>query len=259
MRIAWLVAALLLASCGDGAADVATGSRDPAQRYSVDATVLSNASHGPELCAGAIAASLPPQCGGPPIVGFDWDDVDGEEATIGVTWAQVHLVGTFDGTALTLTESPSKYRAPRASMPDFSSPCPNPVGGDAVEADRQKAIAYARAQPDTAGVWTDGDTLNLTFTGDLARHEADVRQRWRGPLCVAHHDHPISELADIQRRLNGPDAKAAGVYVLITSINEVRNRVDAEVLIADDSAQRWVDTKFGADLVRLSGSFKPVP
>src|SRR4051812_3796459 len=40
--------------------------------------VLQNASHGPQLCLGPVAFSLPPQCGGPDIANWDWGKVSGE-------------------------------------------------------------------------------------------------------------------------------------------------------------------------------------
>jgi hypothetical protein len=57
-----------------------------------------------ELC-GAVAESYPPQCGGLPVTGWDWDAVDHEEAE-GVRWGSYIVTGTFDGKSLVLTEDP---------------------------------------------------------------------------------------------------------------------------------------------------------
>ena len=41
------------------------------------ATVI-DAGSGAELCLGGVDESLPPQCDGPPLVGWDWADHDGD-------------------------------------------------------------------------------------------------------------------------------------------------------------------------------------
>ncbi len=68
-------------------------------------TVLES-DEGPELCLGAVAESYPPQCGGPPIVGWDWDAVDGEETANEVTWGAYAVWGDWDGATFTLTREP---------------------------------------------------------------------------------------------------------------------------------------------------------
>lgn len=101
-----LVAAGLVSSgCGtDGPSKNGTttssglpAQRDPAQRYTAVTTVLESPSHGPQLCLGVVNDSLPPQCGGPDIKGWDWDAVADKESRNGTTWAEVTVVGTFDG------------------------------------------------------------------------------------------------------------------------------------------------------------------
>ena len=55
----------------------------------------------PRSCASARSPSrYPPQCGGPEIVGWDWDAVDLEESASGVTWGTYAVVGTWDGTTV---------------------------------------------------------------------------------------------------------------------------------------------------------------
>lgn len=59
---------------------------------------------GPELCLGVVAASLPPQCTGPRLVGWSWGEVE-HQTSAGVRHSGGVLVtGTFDGTTLTLTD-----------------------------------------------------------------------------------------------------------------------------------------------------------
>ncbi|MEV1130586.1 hypothetical protein [Agromyces sp. NPDC049794] len=60
----------------------------------------------PELCLGAIAESYPPQCGGPEVIGWDWDAVEGEETAAGVTWGAYAVWGDWDGETFTITREP---------------------------------------------------------------------------------------------------------------------------------------------------------
>ncbi len=69
-------------------------------------TVLQRDGAAPSFCLGPVAESYPPQCGGPAIVGWDWDAVDGEESASGVTWGAYAVQGTWDGTRLTVTRPP---------------------------------------------------------------------------------------------------------------------------------------------------------
>ena len=67
-------------------------------------TVLQVGDAAPMFCLGGILQSYPPQCDGPEIVGWDWDDVDGAETASGVTWGAYALQGTWDGERFTLTQ-----------------------------------------------------------------------------------------------------------------------------------------------------------
>lgn len=60
----------------------------------------------PMLCLGAVAESYPPQCSGPPIDGWDWAAVEGEETASGVTWGVYAVRGNWDGERLSVTREP---------------------------------------------------------------------------------------------------------------------------------------------------------
>jgi hypothetical protein len=70
------------------------------------ATVLQKDGEEPQLCLGAVADSYPPQCGGPPILGWDWAAVEQAESASGVTWGTYAITGTWDATAFTVTQPP---------------------------------------------------------------------------------------------------------------------------------------------------------
>lgn len=78
---------------------------------------------GPELCLGAIAESYPPQCGGPPLRGWRWEDQErGTHDTSGnVRWGEYALVGRWDGTAFRVT------KAVPAALYDAATPAPEPT------------------------------------------------------------------------------------------------------------------------------------
>lgn len=60
---------LLLSACAERDRDAGVprqAAQRPEQRYETTATVLESRDHGPELCLGVVALSLPPQCRGLP-------------------------------------------------------------------------------------------------------------------------------------------------------------------------------------------------
>ena len=204
------------------------------------------------------------------VAGLDWNQIATKQTRQRVTSAELHLVGTFDGTTFTLTEPPSK---PQLSPPvpsfGFVDACPVPAGGfpvvDATKgADdaRSAAFQYADRQADHAGTWVgpDHETLNLTFTGDLARHEREIRAVWGGKLCVARQERRAGEVGRVAQEITtDPAVTAAGVYVTSAHSDPVRNRVYAHVFIADAAAQYWLDHKYGKGMVYLQPFLYPVP
>ena len=83
---------------------------------------------GPEACLGPVAESYPPQCGGPPIKGWDWKDQlpDTYQEASGVTWGQYGVTGRWDGEVLTLTRA---VPAPQV-QPPVDEPVPPPAPED---------------------------------------------------------------------------------------------------------------------------------
>lgn len=250
------------------------------QRYEADAIVLENRDHGPQLCAGPILTSLPPQCGGVPVAPWRWSYVDGEESLGGTTWVGVRLVGTFDGRVFHPTARPARP-APGSEPPPqrpLVSPCPPPAGGWSVvnaakvrDADAYEAMGHAVGQPDVAGAWFtwpngqpttdpsyDGAVVNLAFTGDLDRHQHEARARWGGALCVISRPRTRAALNSVSNDISDVDATAAGIHLLSWAADEVANDVQVDVLLADDRGQRWFDQRYGPGVVRLVGHLRPL-
>ena len=260
--------------------------RDPDQKYAVTALVLENAKHGPELCVGGVATSMPPQCGGVPVTPFSWDDIAGEESQGGTTWGEARFVGTFDGRVFHLTEPPGRPERrddePGSLDDTFPTKCAEPAGGWVVDSrrtgsdDLDAATSYANSRPDVAAVWLsypDGGpagsddydshaktVLNLAFTGDLDEHRRAARAVWGGGLCVTELPRTRASLSRAQDELGAAraEAAAAGVHLYGSNVDEIRNRVEASVLIDDEVSRRWVEDRFGKGVVVLKGIFRPV-
>lgn len=144
-------AVLVVAGCagsGAGAGGGSTGGSDaawtpPAPALPVEVSAVGTvleADEGPELCLGPIAESYPPQCSGPPIVGWDWSAVEGEESASGVTWGAYAVWGEWDGETFTVTREPV-LAALHDPMVDPSAPDPwNPTlpPGPLPEAEAQR-------------------------------------------------------------------------------------------------------------------------
>jgi hypothetical protein len=143
--IALIVAAAALSGCaaeGAGTAptpDAPAASGRPADELTTRTMVI-DYGDGAALCVGGIGESLPPSCGGPDIIGWNWADVDDEESRSGATWGNYEVFGTWDGTSFTLTRIPESYD-PRAAS--SATPLPEPTPGDPANAE-----AVARAVED---------------------------------------------------------------------------------------------------------------
>jgi hypothetical protein len=246
-------------------------------RFQVRAAVLENEHHGPQLCT-AMADSLPPQCGGPDVAGWTWSAVRHESAAK-TKWGSYLLVGTFDGKTFTPTQPARSPDVPPSTPvtgtgPDFTTPCAEPRGGwkpvdrdKATDAAFNAAVEKANGDPDFGGLWIDEPAaaldptphnepqrmvLNVTFTKDLDRHEAELREVWGGSLCVSLAKHTEAELRRIQDELTKePGAVSSGADATTGTVN-------LGVLVALESRQRDLDARYGAGVVVLQGLLQPI-
>jgi hypothetical protein len=299
-----LLLALLCAACGSGepgAVGGSTGADDDAppptapapgsdQLYEADGIVLEDESHGPELCLGGIALSLPPQCDGVPLANWDWDAVDGAQSGSGTTWGEFHVVGTYTDGVLTVTEvGPPDPAAPGAfgTVRSFTTSCPEPAGGwpgaeigVAHEEAFAAGSAIAQSRPDHVALWVDygGDLtpeevdqamvdgtpvakiMNVVVTGDVAETEAAIRRAWKGPLCVVKHEGPT------QRELHAVRAEAEtflqeelGLEMTWSQEGDLGLAAEVGVVIdVDGAGQAALDERYGAGMVKLFPGLRPV-
>jgi len=279
---------LLLPGCATGgppgdAPAPTTGAHQ--RRYQTTATVLESPRHGPELCLGVVMTSVPPQCDGVPVANWRWDRVAGEQTANGTTWGVYHLVGTYGGASFTVIRADqpppatSRPSAEERFKDEPKSPCPEPEGGWKVPDPARRSEQYlepvsrvARAQPDFAGLWLSylepmghdvaehpGEfVLNVAFTGALARHEAELRPRWGGRLCVTRQQRSYRALVRIQRELQGAAGTDLGLQVLSTGIDESANAVDLRTVVLDERTRAAVDARYGAGAVLATAALTPV-
>lgn len=278
-------------ACGDpeprsgaGASPQPTPSASPASDdtdlYEATTLVLESDEHGPELCLGGVMDSLPPQCGGVPVLNWDWEAVEGEESAAGTTWGDYHLTGTYDGDTFTVTA----VEPPRHSENDddpIETPCEEPKGGWApVDASRSghevagRAAQLIRRERDFSGVWFDyyGETdpaadsdeeaygdiiLNVAFTGDLERHERDLRETWGGPLCLVRHERTYRELLAIQRELEDV-AEELDLEILGSSSDEVHGTVEMTVTVIDAEKRARMEERYGPGVIEVDARLRPV-
>jgi hypothetical protein len=277
-RRAGIGAVALLSACATNASEPSAPSLEASRRYEANATVLQAAGKDPVICLGAVGFSLPPQCSGPPITNWDWSEAQNERSASETTWGVYHVVGTFDGERFTLTEPPGAEQPWPEARETFDTQCETPAGGwkapdpgRATDQARSDAIERAHREPDLAGVWIDDRSertgelqdpttivLNISFTGDLQRHEADLKEIWGGALCVSNADRSLEELRSIQGELTGRVAKELDVEMLSVGIDDGANVVDLKVVVVHADTQARLNERYGESVVLVRGALRPV-
>lgn len=173
LAVAVLLVAALASSCGSdtgvtandpGSPDPSTVTGMPTEIPAADGkvrtlnliTVMDTGT--PEVCLGPVAESYPPQCSGPELVGWDWNDHEGMFDQQGdIRWGTFVLTGTFDGTSMTVSEAiPGALYDP--AMP---TPVPTPTPGTSYsEAELAKISEEAGHLPGAQGAYAgDGHVL----------------------------------------------------------------------------------------------------
>ena len=275
-----VVLLLLGSACADPPAEPAGPSSGSDQtRYQGDVFVLDEPDRGPVMCVGGVAESLPPQCEGIPIVGWDWSAVQGEETASNTTWGSFHVVGTYDGDTFSVLDAgPSQVERSRGDPVD--TPCPEPDGGwtapDPTKASENDLLDLLRAvqdAPDFAGFWIDyveepfmegpiepaGIIANVAFTTNVDPHAAGIREIWGGPICLVQHERTYEELRRIQRELSDGAAAELGLEVTGSGVSQQDNRVEVGVVVASEAALAAIDDRYGEGTVLLMPELEPVP
>lgn len=244
---------------------------------------------GPELCLGGVAMSLPPQCSGPSVAGWEWDAHPDHESAGGVRWGEYTMTGAWDGTTFTpsdvRTSEPGDLPAEDLSAL-FAAPCEEPDGGwQALDPATTSVAALSAARrvadglPDEVLIWTDrspnpawrayveGDSgeevrrrledpdlmvLVVTVTDDPARAEAALREVWGGALCVARVANTAARLRQVQKDLLDLPG------FLTSGAGSASNTVELTVVLDDGSIQAWADEEYGEGVVTVTSALVPV-
>ncbi len=249
-------------------------------------TVLEGGGHGPELCLGMVADSLPPQCGGLPLDGWVWAEHEGEfEESAGVRWGEFAVTGHFDGATVTVTDVVSAAEAPPYPVADtIGTPCPEPEGGWRVldpslttEASMSTTFGIAAQLRDYSQAWMDQSlnpasaadrprvrgserplndprklVINVAVTGDLARAESRLREVWGGALCVSQG------LVTERRRTEIQEQMVAADFGFLGGMGGGGIRpLEMDVVHDDGSIQAWLDQEFGAGTVVVDSALQP--
>jgi hypothetical protein len=236
---------------------------------------------GPQLCLSGVLESYPPQCGGPGVAVWSWDDIPHESAN-GVRWGSYTVVGRYDGTTFTLTEPAREPEAAGSGdgaasdeVDRFATRCPEPDGGwrpvdvaNATGDAMQRAGDVAAQRPGYGGLWVDQNVptdtppeqqndplrlvLNVITTGDLAEMERAVREVWGGALCVTKAVRAEADLLTVQQKVNDvPGMLSSGVDI-------IEGRVDLYVIRATPELQKQLDDEHGVGVVHLQGALVPI-
>lgn len=234
--------------------------------YEATGTVLESHAHGPELCLGVVLDSLPPQCGGIPLSGWDWEAVDGEERAAKTVWGDYRVTGVYHGETFTVSEVGAPAPPEEQGGDPVDTACAEPAGGwtavDPARASQEhasRAAQVVRKEPDFGGVWVDseegsGIILNAAFTGSLERHERELRELWGGPVCLVERDVTYDELRGIQRALN----TEPGLEILWSSTDETSGTVEVGVVVLDTATRSRLDDKYGEGVVEVHAQLRPV-
>lgn len=265
-RSGWVLLLLAASACGnDRVLDPAA--ENGTVRSTGTVMVLDDGS-GPQLCLGVLGASMPPQCEGLEVTGWDWADHPEHKEVGGTRWGGFQVTGILNDTTFAMTEAlpaDDASDAPAEEVVDFSSPCPEPEGGwkvldpERTTFETQEAtVSAAHRLPGYSDLWLDQTRvarpmndprkliLNVRVTGDPAAAEKELRKTWGGMLCVSRATVSQEELDDIQDELaDQPHYVSSGLS---------RGAIHLRVLLDDGGLQQRLDETYGKGTVILDGA-----
>lgn len=271
-----VVVCALGAGCGlDGREDRAQtdepGQREQAapvaepQVYEGTFDVLSSAQHGPELCTGLLASD-PPQCRGLPVVGWDWEAVEGETVSGSTINGRYHVTGTYTRDAFILTASPGPPEpGEQGPLFDLSQVCDAPDGADVPDGELLWTYVWVGGTkpvvPDLVSMWQSHDPFVLNVIvrpGSGAAAMAAIRQVYPGPPCVVERDTPTeAELHALQDELSEDPAAREALGLQGVYSDWQRGVVVAMLWAVEPASTAYAQDRWG-DRVELRGYLDPV-
>jgi hypothetical protein len=152
---------------GDPSPPAAMPTEVPAAPGVVDTrglVTVMDAGDSPELCLGPVADSYPPQCGGPPIDGWDWSqDKEMYDSQGGIRWGQFMVSGTWDGTTLDFESAVPAPIYDATPTPEPTYPTPSMEHSSA---DLEQIAAEVGTLPGAQGAYADQGHVLVDVTYD---------------------------------------------------------------------------------------------
>ncbi len=193
-------------------------------------TMVIDSGNGPELCAGIVLGSLPPQCSGPIAAGLDMDGWS--EESQGVRWGERSVTVSWppvDGVVEVLDDSgyaPVDLGYPPGELPPECGDSERGAGAGPMN-------EYARSLGDSNGglYVTEGGVLVLQVMGDPAPHREALAGA--GGACVIEVTHSETELRALQDSIHPQLAEIPELVGTYSSSTGPRGRVDLYLPVVD--------------------------
>jgi hypothetical protein len=99
----------------------------------------------------------------------------------------------------------------------------------------------------------------VAFTGDLARHEADLRAIWGGKLCVTalpNTDDELEAAIDAVHR-DTESGTIPGIRIIDRGIDDAGNQIELHVVVAPEGFEADLEERYGVQF-RVTTSLHPI-
>lgn len=227
----------------------------------------------PHLCLGMVLTSLPPQCGGPTLLGdFSWEDMPHNDVS-GTRWTDDSYTvrGRYDADDDSFTLTHPIVPAPVAEPGDqgdgeglsFPTLCDDPLRGadqGPVGMENTDRLLQEAEKLPLVGIWVSNgsDAFEVLVRGDAEAAHARLRTVWGGKLCVASSD-AATEAERVAAMERIQDALPDGSLTHASGGSGVDPVVEVGVVHLDDATEQMILEAAGEGIgVRIDSVFTPV-
>lgn len=244
----------------------------PEGDYWISSIVIQDRDEPAIVCVGFVNASLPPQCAGLVLVGFDWSGIDHEDRGDLRFSSSTYLEGRIEGDTFVVSFVRNATESDRlpSHPPDLSSPCPEPAGGwtivsPALVTDEAfgHALGYGNTIDDLSAIWVTQPPVevanpvdvivNVAVVDNVELHQEELRARWGGPLCVFQRPGRAADLRAIQDEIVD---EPTSLGITSVGVDEIGQVVAVGVIVADAGTVAYFVDRFGAGVVQVTGHFQ---
>jgi hypothetical protein len=261
-RIVWPVVAVVALAISCTSSRPAGDRAAPSRSYVGQGTLVIEAGEPARLCAlmytptGELASSC---LFGIEVAGIDVAELPTARSENGLTVVDdVRLVGTWDGTTLTVSHVPevATTRPPSSTSTQSLPACPDdgaedppsiPEDFDAWKSQSDALDEFGRQNPELyAGRWaSDGSTVEqvVALTDDSEANRAAVAAIYPW-ACVVHRPNSENDLLNLQAELQLARLPN-GNRVIGSGTDPVASTLDIIVLVRDDVTEQWLADRYG--------------